>query len=78
MAKLAVADMAKTFFETTNTQPSEGDLLRGDNTNTGTTTGEISQGDYLKELAALEAKGHVYGQSKAIARLDQRRARALR
>jgi hypothetical protein len=78
VAKLAVQELVSAFKESQGTQEfQEADLLEADNTAPSSTGGTISKSDYNRELNELLNKGHVYGQSAEIAKLDNRRAKSI-
>ncbi len=76
-AKLAVQELTTAFKESLGNQEfQEAELLEADTTSKQI-GGDISKSDYVRELRALEAKGHKYGSSAEIAKLDNRRAKSI-
>jgi len=75
-ARLAVSDMVRTYKEKSGFTV-EAELMDTSTSASKTDGGLISKVDYLNELEALERKGHVYGQSKEMQRLDNRRTRSI-
>jgi len=71
-AKYAVDDLVSRFKSSDNFSQ-EASLITGDNTNQSFGIKPMSKSDYTREFRALEAKGHVYGQSAELAALDKRR-----
>lgn len=77
-AKLAVQELATAFKESQGTQEfQEADLLEADTTTKSSEGGMISKSDYNRELNKLLESGHVYGESREIAKLDSRRAKSI-
>lgn len=75
-AQLAIAHLSSTFKEQSNiVVPAK--LVSGTATVSAVMT-PITRAEYTTQLRALEAKGHVYGQSEEIAKLDARRAAGLK
>lgn len=76
-AKLAVQELVSAFKEAQgNVEYQDADLLDGDNIPSGDGS-LISKSDYNRELNELLQKGHVYGESREIAKLDARRAKSI-
>lgn len=76
-AKLAAQELVSAFKAAQGTQEfQEAELIEGDSTPKGS-GGFISKSDYTRELRELQAKGHVYGESREIAQLDARRAKSI-
>ena len=76
--KLAVQELTSAFKESQGTQEfQEVDLMEADRLS-GSNIQPISKSDYNRELNALLDKGHVYGESSEIAKLDARRSKTLR
>jgi len=71
-AKYAIDDLVNRF-KSSNDFVQEANLISGDFTSNDTGVTPLSRTDYTRELKALESKGHVYGQSAEMARLDKRR-----
>ena len=77
-AKLAAQELANAYKEANQVRDTqEADLLEGDSSASAGDSGHISKSDYTRELNALLDAGHVYGQSREIARLDARRSKSL-
>lgn len=71
-AKYAVDDLVNRF-KGSDSFVQSADLVSGDNTPNDFGIKPMSKSDYQREFRALEAKGHVYGQSAELAALDRRR-----
>jgi hypothetical protein len=76
-AKLAVQSLVESFKNSDNFTQSPV-LEQGDNTTTERGVQPLSKADYQREFRALEAKGHVYGQSQEMAQLDKRRTAGIK
>lgn len=70
--KLAITYLVDTF-KTSNDYEQPAQLEEAQSNNAPKGLGPIDRATYQRELKALEAKGHVYGQSKEMATLDARR-----
>lgn len=76
-ASYAINDLVSRFKSSDSfMQPAS--LEEGGNTNQESGVQSLSRSDYQREFRALEAKGHVYGQSQELAKLDQRREAGMR
>lgn len=76
-AQLAIKHLATTFKETANiVVPAV--LETGSKTTNGGGLVPITKAEYVTKLRELEKKGHVYGQSQEIARLDAQRAAGIK
>lgn len=71
-AKYAVDDLVNRF-KGSDSFVQSADLVSGDNTPNDFGIKPMSKSDYQREFRALEAKGHVYGESAELAALDRRR-----
>jgi len=71
-AKYAIDDLVSRF-KTSDSFNVQADLITGDNVVQTNGVTPLSKQDYQREFRALEAKGHVYGQSAELAALDKRR-----
>ena len=71
-AQLALKHLAAQFKASANITIPAG-LVGGDNTSNAGGLAPLSRAEYTNQLRALEAKGHVYGQSQEMAKLDARR-----
>lgn len=71
-AQLALKYLATQFKESANITIPAG-LVGGDKTSNTDGLAPLSRAEYTSQLRALEAKGHVYGQSQEMAKLDARR-----
>lgn len=77
IAEYAVNDLVNQFKSKYSPNTQEAELMEGDGANTGGNFKPLTKQEYSRELRALEAKGHVYGQSQEMARLDQRRMKSI-
>lgn len=76
-ATLALRHLAAEFKSRSNiTVPAQ--LLKGDSTSTETAFKPLSRAEYTAQLRELEKKGHVYGQSQEMARLDAQRQAGIK
>lgn len=76
-AKLAVQELVNRFKSSdTYTQPAK--LVDGDSASNSGGVVPMSKTEYTAELRKLEAKGHVYGQSQEMAKLDARRLAGMK
>lgn len=76
-AQYAVRDLVARFKSSDNFTV-DAQLLDGDNTSKEYGVTPLSKADYQREFRALEAKGHVYGQSRELAELDKRRTLGMK
>lgn len=76
-AKLAVAELISRFKDS-NAYSQPAKLVGGDSSSNSGGVQPLSRTEYTNELRKLEAKGHVYGQSQEMAKLDARRQAGLR
>lgn len=75
-AQLALKHLATQFKATANVTVPAG-LVGGDRTSDRSDFVPISKAEYTTKLRELEKKGHVYGQSQEMAKLDRQRSAGI-
>lgn len=76
-AQLALKHLASQFKASNDITVPAG-LVTGDKTGNTSSMAPISKAEYTHQLRELEKKGHVYGQSQEMAKLDARRAAGIK